>query len=132
MLSFCSRLVSLTLLVITSQALVSSAHAQVVMDSSCNLTDDMYVLTFDNIHQNANERSAILTLRGIYAERGFTPNYLGIDLWAQIENHHNFHFNQEKKSRIAVVSDTYQQNISLLMTSDHKKDDMTWSTDYMA
>ena len=133
MLSLRSRLVSLMLLlVITSQALVSSAHAQVVMDSSCNLTDDMYVLTFDNIHQNANERSAILTLRGIYAERGFTPDFLGIDLWAQIENHHNFHFNQEKKSRIAVVIDTYQQNISLLMTSDHKEDDMTWSTDNMA
>ena len=120
-------LASLTLL-----ALVSGANAQVVMDSSCNLTDDMYVLTFDNAHQNANERMAMATLRGIYAERGFTPHHFGMDIWSYMENHHDYHFNQEKKSRIAVLIDTYQQNISLMMTSDHKEDDMTWSTDNMA
>ena len=109
-----------------------SVQAQVLMDNTCNLMEDMYVITIDNEDQIANEAMAMETLRKIYKERGRRPSYLGMDSWGQIEAYQKFNDNAYQLTRIAVLVDTLHQNISLMVHSDHQKQDLKWETDNIA
>ncbi|MCY4473021.1 MAG: hypothetical protein OXC07_09450 [Kistimonas sp.] len=124
--TFCSLILLLRLLYFSGWV-----SAEVVMQD-CQLDENIYVLTLDNADQVADEEAAMHTLRRIYKERGRSPAWMGMDAWAQVESYYAYNDSGMQTSRIALIVDPYDQNISLVLVSDHQVQHSAWFTDNLS
>ena len=125
--SVCSA-VAVVLLLLLAAILPAKGHAQVFIDKSCALTEDMYVLTLDNDNHIARTRSAEAEMDAFYSETKNGPPWL----WGNVKASNKRNYGNEKKTRIVVLIDTLKQNISLLISSEHLEDDLIWETDNLS
>ncbi|CAM3529990.1 hypothetical protein [Parendozoicomonas haliclonae] len=109
------------------------ASARVIMDNTCTLTNDIYVTTLNDAAHVARAQRAMDHLEEIYQLTGNYPTYLSLDLMSRMKKAHSYNFHdKERQTRVAVMVDSFTQNISLMVHSEHRQDDMTWVTDNQA
>ncbi|WP_281647276.1 hypothetical protein [Parendozoicomonas sp. Alg238-R29] len=115
---------------VLSLACLGIGHARAdIMWKDCIVPENMYVTKNDSKANFSKMMGSFEELDRQAEEMNMDLNYYGRDSWEVAKQRFLFNHPAPRVSFLAIMVDPHSKNISLMITSEHQKEDYDWVTD---